>query len=181
MIGSMLQRRSFGLLLLAFLVLSAGQFATFSRSATAAELSGSAPLLIRAASPAIPASNFGTVVVTGDTFTPGGAVYIALYDTWGERLYETRWTTASAFTYGYNGSADPAYGYIAGGTILESFDHLCGGSVMVRAYDQSTDSWSNWLDAKPHCSRQLVWRGVADHQPRWSLATGVGDLRSRKL
>ena len=151
MIGSMLQRRSFGLVLLAFLVLCAGNFITFSHSATAAELSGAAPYLISASTPAIPASNAGAVVVTGDTFTPGGQVYIALYDKWGERLFETRWTTATGFTYGYNGSSDPALGYVAGGKILESFDHLCGSSVMVRAYDQSTDSWSNWLDAKPNC------------------------------
>lgn len=151
MIGLMLQRRSFGLVLLAFLVLTAGNVATFSRSATAAELSGAAPLLISASSSSIPTSNSGAVVVTGNTFTPGGQVYVALYDTWGERLYETRWTSASVEAFGTNNSLDPALGYIAGGKILESFDHLCGGSVMVRAYDQSTDSWSNWLDAKPNC------------------------------
>ena len=37
----------------------------------------------------------GTITVTGRAFTPGGRVYVALYDVWGTALYETRWTTAS--------------------------------------------------------------------------------------
>ena len=150
MVGSFLQRRSLGLLLLAFLVLSFGNSASLSRSASAAEVSNAAPNLISASSAVAPI-NFGAIVVTGDTFTPGGDVYVALYDTWGQHLYETRWVTASVEAYGINGSTDPAQGFKAGGKILEKFDHLCGGSVMVRAYDQSTDSWSNWLNASPKC------------------------------
>ena len=46
------------------------------------------------------ASSPGTISVTGATFTPGGAVYIALYDPWGAALHETRWITASQTVYG---------------------------------------------------------------------------------
>src|SRR5688500_3434071 len=32
--------------------------------------------------------------VTGNGFTPGGRVYLAIYDQMGAQLYETRWSTA---------------------------------------------------------------------------------------
>jgi hypothetical protein len=63
----------------------------------------------------------GVITVTGQDFTPGGQVYIALYDRWGVQLYETRWITASDEMFGLNGSRDPALGYVRGGTISEVF------------------------------------------------------------
>jgi hypothetical protein len=153
MISSNLQRRSFGLLFLALCLLALGSTASFARpgGASAAEAVSVTPLLISAGTNSPAARDAGMVVVTGDTFTPGGQVYIALYDEWGQRLFENRWTTASPEIFGPNGSIDPARGYQAGGFLRESFDHLCGATVMVRAYDQGTASWSNWLDAQPNC------------------------------
>ena len=57
----------------------------------------------------------GTITVSGDGFTPGGEVYIAIYDRWGAALHETRWITASPEVFGPNGSQDPARGYLGGG------------------------------------------------------------------
>jgi hypothetical protein len=88
----------------------------------------------------------GTIAVTGSGFTPGGRVYVALYDVWGAKLYETRWTAASPTGYGPNGSQDPAVGFDHGGALSAIFGRLCGTTPMVRAYDESTETWSNWLD-----------------------------------
>jgi hypothetical protein len=87
----------------------------------------------------------GRVAVTGNGFTPGGRVYIALYDTWGTMLHETRWATASPVQFGINGSVDPALGYRSGGSVFETFDDLCGDSVMIRAFDGQMTVWSNVL------------------------------------
>ena len=153
MISSNLQRRSFGLLFLALCLMALGATASFTQpgGASAAEATSVTPLLISAATISPTTRDAGMIVVTGDTFTPGGQVYIALYDQWGQRLFENRWTTASPDVFGDNGSLDPARGYQAGGLLQESFDHLCGATVMVRAYDQGTASWSNWLNAQPNC------------------------------
>ena len=153
MISSNLQRRSFGLLFLALCLLALGATTSLTRpgGASAAEAASVTPLLISAETSSPSARDAGLIVVTGDTFTPGGQVYIALFDQWGQRLFENRWITATPEVFGPNGSIDPSYGYQAGGFLHESFDHLCGATVMVRAYDQGTASWSNWLDAQPNC------------------------------
>ena len=96
-------------------------------------------------------SESGMVTVSGEGFSPGGQVYVALYDRWGATLHETRWVTASATVYGRDGSADPAAGYHRGGTVDEVFAHLCDATPMVRAYDRETATWSNWLDVNPGC------------------------------
>ena len=111
-----------------------------SDSATAAE---AGPVLTSAA---VLTSEPGKISVTGEAFTPGGEVYLAIYDTWGYALHETRWTRASPAIYGPNGSMDPARGYVSGGSLTQSFGGLCGESVMVRAFDQASGTWSNWLD-----------------------------------
>lgn len=81
--------------------------------ATAQEQSASVPLLLDGSAASAP----GSARVTGHNFTPGGAVYLALYDQWGMELHETHWVTASVTTFGPNGSQDPANGYVQGGTI----------------------------------------------------------------
>jgi hypothetical protein len=91
------------------------------------------------------------IVVTGQGFTPRGDIYIALYDRWGTRLYETRWVIASETVSGPEGSLDPATVYDEGGVVYASFDHMCFDAVMVRAYDQGTDTWSNLLDVDSTC------------------------------
>lgn len=93
----------------------------------------------------------GRVTVSGEGFSPGGAVYVALYDRWGATRHETRWVTASPTVYGRDGSADPAAGYHRGGTLDEVFANLCDATPMVRAYDRETATWSNWLDIHPGC------------------------------
>src|SRR5687767_12872823 len=93
---------SFVLVLVLLSVLMIG-----SRSSQAAAVA-SAPSSPTLTSAAVLASEPGTISVTGEAFTPGGDVYLAIYDTWGTALHETRWTTASSAVYGPNGSMDPA-------------------------------------------------------------------------
>jgi hypothetical protein len=93
----------------------------------------------------------GLVVVRGQHFTPGGDVFIAIHDPWAERSHETRWTTASETTFDMLGHDDPDLGFRPGGVVNESFDRLCGQQLMVRAYDQATDTWSNLLDVESAC------------------------------
>ena len=93
----------------------------------------------------------GTVNVTGNGFTAGGWVYVALYDRWGAKLYETRWLNASATVFGPDGSQDPAAGFVRGGAVNESFANLCDAQAMVRAYDQQSSTWSNWSDVATNC------------------------------
>jgi hypothetical protein len=49
--------------------------------------------------------------------------------------------------YGLNGSQDPANGYVAAATVQES----CSAPLMVRAYDQDQQAWSNTLDVSIGC------------------------------
>ena len=63
----------------------------------------------------------GAIEVSGERFSPGGLVYIALYDGWGTALHETRWVASSPTVYGVNGSQDPAQGFVEGGRIEEAF------------------------------------------------------------
>lgn len=145
---------------------------------TVSAQSAAPPQLRSAVSSAIaPAS----IVVTGDRFSPGGLVYIALYDGWGTTLHETRWVTANPTVHGPNGSQDPAHGFITGGHITESFEVVrqsvygangsqdpaqgyvvgdegtqapisaCDAPLMVRAFDGRTASWSNSLDVDLGC------------------------------
>ena len=93
----------------------------------------------------------GTITVSGEGFSPGGQVYVALYDRWGATLHETRWISASPTVYARDGSADPAAGFHRGGTFQAVFAHLCDATPMVRAYDKETPTWSNWLDVNPGC------------------------------
>ncbi len=63
----------------------------------------------------------GVIIVTGEHFIPGGRVSIALFDRGGVHVIASRTVTATEATLGMNGSRDPALGYLAGGTVLESF------------------------------------------------------------
>jgi hypothetical protein len=123
------------------------------------------------------AQPLGSVLVTGDGFSPGGRVYVVLYDQWGQQLHENRWVTASASVDRIDGTG---YGSLQGGTINETFgslgaiagphgnqdsanryvagnpkhevaDNFCGTAIMVRAYDAQTELWSNVLDIDPCC------------------------------
>jgi hypothetical protein len=96
-------------------------------------------------------SNQGALYVDGQHFTPGGQVYIAIYDVWGSRLYSTMWTTASTTIPGTPGGSDADQGTIDGGLVSVEFDNLCDANVLVRAYDKETQVWSSWLTADPAC------------------------------
>ena len=143
-----LSRRRQPVLLLAFVSLLA--LASTATRAVAAP-GPAAPTGVPSAIPTLTATSattqpVGTITVTGEAFTPGGRVYVALYDPWGATLYETRWITASGAVYGPNWSSDPAAGSSRGGVLRETFRGLCGATLMVRAYDQVTATWSHWLD-----------------------------------
>jgi hypothetical protein len=132
--------RSHAPFILALALLSLALVGTTSVDAALTAATPTGPILtIAAIAP-------GSIAVSGRGFTPGGRVYVALYDVWGTKLYETRWTAASATASGRDGSRDPAGGFFAGGTLRERFDHLCGATPMVRAYDEATETWSAWLD-----------------------------------
>jgi hypothetical protein len=81
--------------------------------------SGVAPDLRHASALAPPST---LLVVAGDGFTPGGLVYIAVYDRWGVEVHEHGWAIASTAVFGPNGSADPALANVPGGTIHELID-----------------------------------------------------------
>jgi len=90
--------------------------------------------------------------VAGAGFTPGGRVYIAIYDpkvavgqSLGARLYETRWVVADASVGTEVGSGNEPMHAVTGGTLREAFAGLCGATAMMRALDETTEVWSNWL------------------------------------
>ena len=98
----------------------------------------------------------GVFTVAGQGFTPGGRVYLALYDQMGAKLYETRWVAASPTTtvLRHELGDGPRGGDLVtlGGTVQASFANLCGATAMLRALDQTTNTWSNWLTVEPACS-----------------------------
>ena len=86
--------------------------------------------------------------VTGKDFTPGGRVYLAVYDQMGTKLYETRWVTASLTTTVKHhepgdGLLPPTAVTTLGGGLREAFGQLCGATAMMRALDEVTAVWSN--------------------------------------
>ena len=96
--------------------------------------------------------------MAGQGFTPGGRVYVALYDQWGAALFETRWVTASEryFQPPLNLGTGDDLVFDTGGTIAEAFviepavlevaGLACTTALMGRAYDQSTATWSAMVD-----------------------------------
>ena len=99
--------------------------------------------------------------VTGTDFTPGGRVYLAIYDQMGTQLYETRWITASLATTGLHhepgdGLSGRSLVAIPGGALRESFGQLCGATAMMRGLDEITATWSNWLVVQPACLRDTT-------------------------
>lgn len=76
------------------------------------------PSLIDAA--AVPQSP-GAVSVTGQNFTPGGAVYVVFFDPLAVQLHEPRWIIASEPAYDPQDSLDPGIEFSRGGIIEETF------------------------------------------------------------
>jgi hypothetical protein len=122
--------------------------------ATARADPGPAPRLIDVSAAA---SDHRVFTVDGADFTAGGRVYLAIYDQMGARLYETRWTVATpALPVEVGPTGHEATG-LRGGTVHQSFGQLCGATAMMRALDQATATWSNWVAVAPACG---VKRGV---------------------
>jgi hypothetical protein len=97
------------------------------------------------------------VVVTGRGFTPGGEVYLAIYDQMGRQLYENRTVTASRpaerLTNGPLAGITAEEAFLApGGKVYERFTGLCGAAAMIRALDNATERWSNWQVVQPPCT-----------------------------
>ena len=86
--------------------------------------------------------------VAGADFTAGGRVYLAIYDQMGATLYETRWVNAT-----------PSIAITGGGMLSTTFNGLCGADVLIRAYDQHTGFWTNWLESAPFCDAAPVGYG----------------------
>ncbi len=96
----------------------------------------------------------GSLILAGSDFTPGGRVEVAVYDQAGTERRGTYWVTATATLYGRAWDADPTdptAGFTRAGVIGVDVGSLCGEPVRLRAYDQQTGQWSNWLDHAPGC------------------------------
>jgi hypothetical protein len=125
-----------------------------------AQVTVSAPVLSVATPIILPST---LISVQGDGFTPGGRVSIFIYDRWGETLHPHVWAIAGHGQGGVSGSHDPSLGYIPAGRLDVVIDHAppgedeatgdisCGRDLMVRAYDQQADAWSNVLDVTARC------------------------------
>jgi len=107
------------------------------------------------------ASVEGTIAVTGEGFAAGGRVYVAIYDQMGATLYETRWTEATPAVSINDVPAVLQITHPSGGVLSETFGGLCGTEVLIRAYDQDTALWSNWLVTAPLC--ELAPQGFGPH------------------
>jgi hypothetical protein len=103
---------------------------------------------------ASPTAIQGSLSVTGERFTTGGRVYVAIYDQMGAKLYETRWVTATPAI---------AIGPAGGGALSTTFNGLCGADVLIRAYDQDTALWTNWLESAPLCDQPSAGLGYGPH------------------
>jgi hypothetical protein len=87
----------------------------------------------------------GMVTFDGQGFTAGGRVYIAVYDQMGAKLYETRWVRATATTGGTAQDVPALVTREPDGRFIAAFAGISGAKVMIRAYDASTETWSNWV------------------------------------
>jgi hypothetical protein len=74
----------------------------------------------------------------------------------GAQLYETRWVTAGLATTTRHhepgdGMLPPTAVTTPGGDLREAFGQLCGATAMMRALDEGTATWSNWLPVEFAC------------------------------
>jgi hypothetical protein len=91
--------------------------------------------------------------VIGQGFTPGGPVYLAIYDQAGRQLYEHRTVFAAVALDPYRAAILNVEGVspVEGGAFNETFTGLCGASAMMRAEDVASGHWSDWLTVAPNC------------------------------
>lgn len=109
-----------------------------------------APLQIRlSVDPGAP----GSLILNGSGFTAEGNIFVGVYDVWGVQVYETRWITGSASSYAeLHGQR-----FSPGGAFTETFEGLCGNGMMVRAYDQQTAAWSDFVSIDPNLLQCKDW------------------------
>jgi hypothetical protein len=113
--------------------------------------------------------------VAGAGFTPGGRVYLAIYDQMAAKLYETRWIVASPDPAVLAGPTDHQAAGSHGGTLREAFANLCGATAMMRALDEATATWSNWLTVEPACAAHPATGGS------WDATSGYGALEAGRV
>src|SRR5215217_1104382 len=87
-----------------------------------------------------------TVTLLGVHFAPGGTVEVLVYDQSGTELTAAGWVTASTTIWG------PPTGYTPGGAVRAVVSAPCCTPIRIRAYDQQSSRWSNWLAYEPPCS-----------------------------
>jgi len=93
----------------------------------------------------------GVLLVTGEQFTPGGQVDVAVFVSGEAHPVVHRSIRASQSISASNGSTDPARGFKQGGFVGLALGPWCQGAT-VRAYDRDMGTWSNGLSVKPGCA-----------------------------
>ena len=93
----------------------------------------------------------GVFMVTGEQFTPGGEVAVALVMPGKADPAVIRSIRASQSIFGPNGSTDPALGFQHGGFIGLTLGPWCQEGTRVRAYDRHRATWSNGLNVELRC------------------------------
>jgi hypothetical protein len=121
------------------------------------------------------------VIVEGEGFSPGGVVYLAVYDRRGAEVHEPVRTMASAADYGTNGSIDPGNGYAPAGSISEAFVLFPatvfgpnGSQDPAQGYVRGADAGPALSsDDGPGCGRDLMVRAYDAQADAWSNAVDV--------
>jgi hypothetical protein len=90
-------------------------------------------------------------MVTGEQFTPGGQVDVAVFVSGDAHPAVRRSIRASQSIFGPNGSTDPARGFKQGGFVGLALGPWCQEAGMVRAYDVHKGTWSNGLNVDLRC------------------------------
>ena len=102
------------------------------------------PAAHAASQPSITATGYEqSVGVRGNGFTPGGTVYVAVYDAGYHYLTSTH-VTATRIVGFCSPITHVCRIVVAGGVINASMDFGYFGYVHVIARDLSTNTWSNW-------------------------------------
>jgi hypothetical protein len=81
----------------------------------------------------------GMLTVVGNHFTPGGPIYLVLFDHAGAKLDSSVWTRGVVTRFDENGN------YAYDGVLHETLGAVCGAAAMVQAYDEQAATWSNLL------------------------------------
>jgi hypothetical protein len=131
------------------------------------------PVITSAVAASLPSAS---ITVTGNGFTSGGLVFVALYDQWGNSLEETRWTSASPAVYGPNGSIDPAQGYVAGGELNEVFNRVLGATYGPNGSIDPAQGYSPGVSAQEFQPAIYGPNGSMDPAQGYVPASGVTQM-----